>query len=161
MLVSCLTLSKEVMHTERHSSWKFLIGSLLYHVTQASVAPCWFLFPVDVIALWLFFLVVLIQLVLKCSAVPKLFAEICNINKRGIFGLDLTLTYSFLCCQKQTEPNVRNKILYLIQAWAQAFRNEPKYKVVQDTYQIMKVEGKWIDKLYFSFIYCLKGMISV
>uniref|UniRef100_A0A3B1JNS7 Hepatocyte growth factor-regulated tyrosine kinase substrate n=1 Tax=Astyanax mexicanus TaxID=7994 RepID=A0A3B1JNS7_ASTMX len=45
------------------------------------------------------------------------------------------------CTQKQTEPNVRNKILYLIQAWAHAFRNEPKYKVVQDTYQIMKVEG--------------------
>lgn len=45
--------------------------------------------------------------------------------------------------QKQTEPNVRNKILYLIQAWAHAFRNEPKYKVVQDTYQIMKVEGLW------------------
>ncbi|KAM9296773.1 hepatocyte growth factor-regulated tyrosine kinase substrate [Gastrophryne carolinensis] len=44
--------------------------------------------------------------------------------------------------QKRTvEPNVRNKILYLIQAWAHAFRNEPKYKVVQDTYQIMKVEG--------------------
>uniref|UniRef100_A0A8C4TTV6 Hepatocyte growth factor-regulated tyrosine kinase substrate n=1 Tax=Erpetoichthys calabaricus TaxID=27687 RepID=A0A8C4TTV6_ERPCA len=42
--------------------------------------------------------------------------------------------------KKQTEPNVRNKILYLIQAWAHAFRNEPKYKVVQDTYQIMKVE---------------------
>lgn len=40
------------------------------------------------------------------------------------------------------EANVRNKILYLIQAWAHAFRNEPKYKVVQDTYQIMKVEGK-------------------
>lgn len=48
----------------------------------------------------------------------------------------------FLDFQKQTEPNVRNKILYLIQAWAHAFRNEPKYKVVQDTYQIMKVEGK-------------------
>lgn len=46
-----------------------------------------------------------------------------------------------LCSQKQTEPNVRNKILYLIQAWSHAFRNEPKYKVVQDTYQIMKVEG--------------------
>uniref|UniRef100_A0A669B2C7 Hepatocyte growth factor-regulated tyrosine kinase substrate n=1 Tax=Oreochromis niloticus TaxID=8128 RepID=A0A669B2C7_ORENI len=45
--------------------------------------------------------------------------------------------------KKQTEPNVRNKILYLIQAWAHAFRNEPKYKVVQDTYQIMKVEGKF------------------
>ncbi|KAM9745980.1 hepatocyte growth factor-regulated tyrosine kinase substrate isoform 3-T3 [Menidia menidia] len=43
--------------------------------------------------------------------------------------------------KKQTEANVRNKILYLIQAWAHAFRNEPKYKVVQDTYQIMKVEG--------------------
>ncbi|XP_007556323.1 hepatocyte growth factor-regulated tyrosine kinase substrate isoform X3 [Poecilia formosa] len=43
--------------------------------------------------------------------------------------------------KKQTEPNVRNKILYLIQAWAHAFRNEPKYKVVQDTYQILKVEG--------------------
>ncbi|XP_017309618.1 hepatocyte growth factor-regulated tyrosine kinase substrate isoform X3 [Ictalurus punctatus] len=43
--------------------------------------------------------------------------------------------------KKQTEPNVRNKILYLVQAWAHAFRNEPKYKVVQDTYQIMKVEG--------------------
>ncbi|XP_061556873.1 hepatocyte growth factor-regulated tyrosine kinase substrate isoform X3 [Phycodurus eques] len=41
----------------------------------------------------------------------------------------------------KTEPNVRSKILYLIQAWAHAFRNEPKYKVVQDTYQIMKVEG--------------------
>ncbi|XP_077107446.1 hepatocyte growth factor-regulated tyrosine kinase substrate isoform X3 [Ranitomeya variabilis] len=42
---------------------------------------------------------------------------------------------------QKVEPNVRNKILYLIQAWAHAFRNEPKYKVVQDTYQIMKVEG--------------------
>lgn len=49
----------------------------------------------------------------------------------------------FVLLQKQTEPNVRNKILYLIQAWAHAFRNEPKYKVVQDTYQIMKVEGEW------------------
>ncbi|XP_078257526.1 hepatocyte growth factor-regulated tyrosine kinase substrate isoform X1 [Rhinoraja longicauda] len=43
--------------------------------------------------------------------------------------------------KKQTETNVRTKILQLIQAWSQAFRNEPKYKVVQDTYQIMKVEG--------------------
>lgn len=44
--------------------------------------------------------------------------------------------------QRQVEVSVRNKILYLIQAWAHAFRNEPKYKVVQDTYQIMKVEGQ-------------------
>ena len=50
----------------------------------------------------------------------------------------------------QTEPNVRNKILYLIQAWAHAFRNEPKYKVVQDTYQIMKVEG---ECLAFTFVF--------
>ncbi|XP_035262130.1 hepatocyte growth factor-regulated tyrosine kinase substrate-like isoform X3 [Anguilla anguilla] len=49
--------------------------------------------------------------------------------------------------KKQTEPNVRNKILYLIQAWAHAFRNEPKYKVVQDTYQIMKVEGHAFPEL--------------
>ncbi|XP_067332485.1 hepatocyte growth factor-regulated tyrosine kinase substrate isoform X6 [Channa argus] len=49
--------------------------------------------------------------------------------------------------KKQTEPNVRNKILYLIQAWAHAFRNEPKYKVVQDTYQIMKVEGHVFPEL--------------
>ncbi|XP_061086877.1 hepatocyte growth factor-regulated tyrosine kinase substrate-like isoform X3 [Conger conger] len=48
---------------------------------------------------------------------------------------------------KLTEPNVRNKILYLIQAWAHAFRNEPKYKVVQDTYQIMKVEGHAFPEL--------------
>ncbi|XP_066469886.1 hepatocyte growth factor-regulated tyrosine kinase substrate isoform X3 [Tiliqua scincoides] len=43
--------------------------------------------------------------------------------------------------KRQVEANVRNKILYLIQAWAHAFRNEPKYKVVQDTYQIIKVAG--------------------
>ncbi|XP_038598843.1 hepatocyte growth factor-regulated tyrosine kinase substrate isoform X2 [Tachyglossus aculeatus] len=43
--------------------------------------------------------------------------------------------------KRQVEANVRNKILYLVQAWAHAFRNEPKYRVVQDTYQIMKVEG--------------------
>lgn len=59
----------------------------------------------------------------------------------------------FICCpQKQTELNVRNKILYLIQAWAHAFRNEPKYKVVQDTYQIMKVEGtkhSWLKQQSF------------
>uniref|UniRef100_A0A672LLR0 Hepatocyte growth factor-regulated tyrosine kinase substrate n=1 Tax=Sinocyclocheilus grahami TaxID=75366 RepID=A0A672LLR0_SINGR len=52
--------------------------------------------------------------------------------------------------KKQPEPNVKNKILYLIQAWSHAFRNEPKYKVIQDTYQILKVEGKiyapdWVD----------------
>lgn len=57
--------------------------------------------------------------------------------------------------QKQTEPNVRNKILYLIQAWAHAFRNEPKYKVVQDTYQIMKVEGKHVLALFVLYLWLL------
>ena len=54
----------------------------------------------------------------------------------------LVTLFLLLSVQRQVEVNVRNKILYLIQAWAHAFRNEPKYKVVQDTYQIMKVEGE-------------------
>lgn len=37
--------------------------------------------------------------------------------------------------------NVRNKLLELIQAWAYAFRNIPKYRAVQDTVNIMKAEG--------------------
>uniref|UniRef100_A0ABD2VY21 Hepatocyte growth factor-regulated tyrosine kinase substrate n=1 Tax=Trichogramma kaykai TaxID=54128 RepID=A0ABD2VY21_9HYME len=40
----------------------------------------------------------------------------------------------------QQEP-VRNKILELIQAWANAFRDTPKYRAVQDTMRIMKAEG--------------------
>lgn len=54
----------------------------------------------------------------------------------------LVTLFLLFSVQRQVEVNVRNKILYLIQAWAHAFRNEPKYKVVQDTYQIMKVEGE-------------------
>lgn len=37
--------------------------------------------------------------------------------------------------------NLRNKILELIQAWAFAFRNSPKYRSVQDTVNILKAEG--------------------
>ncbi|XP_068632259.1 hepatocyte growth factor-regulated tyrosine kinase substrate [Battus philenor] len=37
--------------------------------------------------------------------------------------------------------NLRNKILELIQAWAFAFRNSPKYRAVQDTVNILKAEG--------------------
>ncbi|CAH2037336.1 unnamed protein product, partial [Iphiclides podalirius] len=37
--------------------------------------------------------------------------------------------------------NLRNKILELIQAWAFAFRNSPKYRAVQDTVTILKAEG--------------------
>ncbi|XP_078690511.1 hepatocyte growth factor-regulated tyrosine kinase substrate-like isoform X4 [Branchiostoma floridae x Branchiostoma belcheri] len=42
---------------------------------------------------------------------------------------------------KRSAENVRNKVLELIQVWSHAFRNEPSYRVVQDTYQIMKMEG--------------------
>ncbi|GBP59968.1 Hepatocyte growth factor-regulated tyrosine kinase substrate [Eumeta japonica] len=37
--------------------------------------------------------------------------------------------------------NLRNKILELIQAWAFAFRNTPKYRAVQDMVNILKAEG--------------------
>ncbi|XP_045448439.1 hepatocyte growth factor-regulated tyrosine kinase substrate [Melitaea cinxia] len=37
--------------------------------------------------------------------------------------------------------NLKTKILELIQAWAFAFRNNPKYRAVQDTVNILKAEG--------------------
>ncbi|XP_050345855.1 hepatocyte growth factor-regulated tyrosine kinase substrate [Nymphalis io] len=37
--------------------------------------------------------------------------------------------------------NFKTKILELIQAWAFAFRNNPKYRAVQDTVNILKAEG--------------------
>ncbi|XP_076752761.1 hepatocyte growth factor regulated tyrosine kinase substrate isoform X1 [Xylocopa sonorina] len=40
-----------------------------------------------------------------------------------------------------THENVKLKTLELIQAWAHAFRNSPKYRAVQDTLNIMKAEG--------------------
>ncbi|XP_015436469.1 PREDICTED: hepatocyte growth factor-regulated tyrosine kinase substrate isoform X2 [Dufourea novaeangliae] len=40
-----------------------------------------------------------------------------------------------------THENVKLKTLELIQAWAHAFRNSPKYRAVQDTLNIMKTEG--------------------
>ncbi|KAJ9590148.1 hypothetical protein L9F63_016733, partial [Diploptera punctata] len=40
-----------------------------------------------------------------------------------------------------SHDNVKNKVLELIQAWAYAFRNSPKYRAVQDTVNIMKTEG--------------------
>nr|CAG4651789.1 EOG090X05AE [Triops cancriformis] len=36
---------------------------------------------------------------------------------------------------------VRTKVLELIQTWAHAFRNSPKYRPVVDTFNIMKAEG--------------------
>ncbi|GLH09645.1 Hepatocyte growth factor-regulated tyrosine kinase substrate [Gryllus bimaculatus] len=40
-----------------------------------------------------------------------------------------------------SHDNVKAKVLELIQAWAYAFRNSPKYRAVQDTLNIMKTEG--------------------
>ncbi|XP_064107517.1 hepatocyte growth factor-regulated tyrosine kinase substrate-like isoform X1 [Macrobrachium nipponense] len=43
----------------------------------------------------------------------------------------------------RTNPNeeVRKKILMLLATWVYAFRNEPKYRAVQDTVNILKAEG--------------------
>lgn len=43
----------------------------------------------------------------------------------------------------KTTPNenIKNKILELIQTWAHAFRNEPNYRAVQDTVNLMRMEG--------------------
>ncbi|XP_064462883.1 hepatocyte growth factor-regulated tyrosine kinase substrate-like isoform X3 [Ornithodoros turicata] len=40
-----------------------------------------------------------------------------------------------------TNEAVRDKVLELLQAWAHAFRNDPNYRSVQDTLNLMKVEG--------------------
>uniref|UniRef100_A0A2C9JRS2 Hepatocyte growth factor-regulated tyrosine kinase substrate n=1 Tax=Biomphalaria glabrata TaxID=6526 RepID=A0A2C9JRS2_BIOGL len=36
---------------------------------------------------------------------------------------------------------VKEKILELIQCWSHAFRNDPHYKVVEDTFHLLKMEG--------------------
>ena len=53
---------------------------------------------------------------------------------------------------------MKGKILELIQTWAHAFRNEPSYKAVEDTYHLLKMEGEWFffafitqNKLFFRF----------
>lgn len=40
-----------------------------------------------------------------------------------------------------SNESVKNKLLELLQTWAFAFRNEPNYRVLQDTVNLMKVEG--------------------
>ncbi|GIY88146.1 hepatocyte growth factor-regulated tyrosine kinase substrate [Caerostris extrusa] len=40
-----------------------------------------------------------------------------------------------------TNENVRNRILELVQVWAHVFRNESKYRSVQDIYNMLKMEG--------------------
>lgn len=40
-----------------------------------------------------------------------------------------------------TDQKVRDEVLKLIQAWAHAFRSDPSYRTVQDTVNLMKIEG--------------------
>nr|XP_022317585.1 hepatocyte growth factor-regulated tyrosine kinase substrate-like [Crassostrea virginica] len=42
---------------------------------------------------------------------------------------------------KSKPDPVKGKICELVQCWSHAFRNEPNYKVVQDTFNLMKMEG--------------------
>lgn len=42
---------------------------------------------------------------------------------------------------KKRQDPVKAKIVELIQVWSHAFRNEPSYKVVQETFTAMKAEG--------------------
>ena len=46
--------------------------------------------------------------------------------------------------QTRQDP-VKAKILELIQVWSHAFRNTPSYKIVQDTYQLMRMVGRFND----------------
>ena len=46
----------------------------------------------------------------------------------------------FVDVQKRQDP-VKAKIVELIQVWSHAFRNEPSYRVVQDTFNDMIREG--------------------
>ena len=36
---------------------------------------------------------------------------------------------------------MKTEILRILNAWAYGFRNEPKYKIVEDTRNLMKMEG--------------------
>ncbi|XP_076448857.1 hepatocyte growth factor-regulated tyrosine kinase substrate-like [Babylonia areolata] len=47
----------------------------------------------------------------------------------------------FLKEQANRQDPVKGKILELIQTWEHAFRNEPSYKAVEDTYHLLKMEG--------------------
>lgn len=40
-----------------------------------------------------------------------------------------------------SDEKVREKLLELIQAWAHAFRKEPSFRIIQDTFNAMKAEG--------------------
>ncbi|KAK3759614.1 hypothetical protein RRG08_016351, partial [Elysia crispata] len=48
----------------------------------------------------------------------------------------------FMKDQAKTRSDpVKEKVLELIQTWSHAFRNEPSYKAVEDTFHLLKMEG--------------------
>lgn len=48
---------------------------------------------------------------------------------------------SFRELAKSSPEPVKEQILSMIQTWSMAFRKEPKYKIVQDTFNLMRMEG--------------------
>ncbi|GAU95728.1 hypothetical protein RvY_07301 [Ramazzottius varieornatus] len=42
---------------------------------------------------------------------------------------------------KKSPEEVRNRVLEVIQCWAHGFRDKPQYRIVQDTVNLMKLEG--------------------
>ncbi|XP_015767154.1 PREDICTED: hepatocyte growth factor-regulated tyrosine kinase substrate-like [Acropora digitifera] len=48
---------------------------------------------------------------------------------------------SFRELAKSSPEPVKEQILSMIQTWSIAFRKEPKYKIVQDTFNLMRMEG--------------------
>lgn len=60
-----------------------------------------------------------------------------------MFNEMLSFLIFFVSFFPQSKPDpMKGKICELIQCWSHAFRNEPNYKVVQDTFNLMKMEGK-------------------
>jgi len=46
-------------------------------------------------------------------------------------------------CFRQKRPDpIKGKVLELMQVWSHAFRNEPSYKIVHETFTDMKREGQ-------------------
>ncbi|XP_059139631.1 hepatocyte growth factor-regulated tyrosine kinase substrate-like isoform X3 [Physella acuta] len=70
--------------------------------------------------------------------------EACVKNCGSTFHTELATKefMEFLKDQVKSRPDpVKEKILELIQTWSHAFRNEPHYKAVEDTFHLLKMEG--------------------
>ena len=60
---------------------------------------------------------------------------------RGKTSFSKLCPFFFFLLQSSPDP-VKEQILSMIQTWSTAFRKEPKYKVVQDTFNLMRMEGE-------------------